>query len=435
MKVSVFGLGYVGSVSAGCLAKQGNAIIGVDISKNKIELINSGKAPIVEEGLEELIALGVKNKLIMATTDLSYAVSQSEVGIICVGTPNLPSGNLNMNQIHSVAKQIGTALKSKNDFYTITIRSTVMPGTNAAVSKIIEQESGKLAGKDFSVISNPEFLREGNAIDDFFEPPYTVIAGHSEKGIEVIRELFSFLATPILVVDVQIAELIKFLNNSYHAFKVAFGNEVGRLCKELNVDSYELMDLFVRDTDLNISPKYFKPGFSFGGSCLPKDLRAFNSIAHDQYINLPIFESIDKSNVVHNDFLFQMVQSKAKKKVGIVGLAFKAGTDDLRFSPSLELCEKLIGKGYEISIYDENINLSRLVGKNKDFLFTHLPHIDKLLSSNLEEFLSSNDLIVFAHNNKNVVKFKHLINNETNIIDIANISELKGMKNYEGICW
>lgn len=434
MKVSVFGLGYVGCVSMGCLAKMGNTVVGVDINKSKVDLINSGKSTIVEKGLDPLIENGVKQGLISATMDIENAVKDSEIAILCVGTPNLENGHLDMQYIEKVSEEIGAVLATKEDFLTVSIRSTVMPGTNKKIIGIIEQSSGKKHDVDFAVVSNPEFLREGNAIDDFFSPPYTVIASYSPKGVQKISELYSFLDSPIEDVEVEAAELIKLLNNSFHALKVAFGNEVGRICKGLNVDSHKLMDLFVKDTQLNISPTYLKPGFSYGGSCLPKDLIALNSIAHDQYLKLPIIEAVSSSNTIHTDFVYDKIIRSGKTKVGIYGLSFKAGTDDLRYSPSLEVVERLIGKGIKVAVYDKNVNTSRLVGKNKEFLFNQLPHINQILTSSLEDLLSENDLIVITQKvpEQDAVLFKKMNNA---IIDLVRTAELEDLENYEGIGW
>jgi GDP-mannose 6-dehydrogenase len=326
-------------------------------------------------------------------------------------------------------------MKEKNDFYTITIRSTVMPGTNLEISKLISKITNKQADEEFAVVSNPEFLREGNAILDFYNPPYTVIGSTSQKGIEKTKEMFSFLNAPFNVVGIEVAEMIKFLNNSFHALKVAFANEIGRLCKSLNVDSHQLMNLFVQDTQLNISHRYLKPGFSYGGSCLPKDLKAINILAHDNYVSIPILSAVSQSNKTHNDYVYDLVSSRKITKIGIVGLSFKENTDDLRFSPSLELCEVLVGKGYDIKIYDQNINLSRLVGKNKDFLFTHLPHINMLLVNNAEQFIGDCELIVFAQKCNHILDNLSLINENAVIIDLVNIEQLKSFQNYEGLCW
>ena len=435
MKIAIFGLGYVGCVSAGCLSQMGHTIYGVDVDSNKVNLVNSGKATIIEDGLDELIESGVKSGNIIATTDSKWAVENSEIGIICVGTPNTANGHLNMEYILKVSEQIANTLKEKNDFYTITIRSTVMPGTNLEISKLISKITNKQADEEFAVVSNPEFLREGNAILDFYNPPYTVIGSTSQKGIEKTKEMFSFLNAPFNVVGIEVAEMIKFLNNSFHALKVAFANEIGRLCKSLNVDSHQLMNLFVQDTQLNISHRYLKPGFSYGGSCLPKDLKAINILAHDNYVSIPILSAVSQSNKTHNDYVYDLVSSRKITKIGIVGLSFKENTDDLRFSPSLELCEVLVGKGYDIKIYDQNINLSRLVGKNKDFLFTHLPHINMLLVNNAEQFIGDSELIVFAQKCNHILDNLSLINENAVIIDLVNIEQLKSFQNYEGLCW
>jgi GDP-mannose 6-dehydrogenase len=435
MNISIFGLGYVGCVSAACFSEKGHKIIGVDINHKKVDLINSGKATIVENGLEEMILNARHNRLLNATTNIENAVLKSEIGIICVGTPNLGNGKLNMENVISVAKEIGLALKKKESFFTITIRSTVMPGTNSLITSIISSVSGRTPNEEFAVISNPEFLREGNAIEDFFNPPFTVIGGQSNKGIIAIRTLFSFLSAPVKLVDINIAELIKFLNNSYHALKVAFANEVGRICKGLNVDSHELMKLFIADTQLNISSKYFIPGNAYGGSCLPKDLEALNAIAHENYINVPILDAIKRSNSYHKDVLFEIIISYGYKKIGIHGLSFKNDTDDLRYSPSVELCEKLIGKGYNLSIYDANVNLSKIVGKNNELLKKALPHIDKSLSIDITEFLISCDVLVFFHESDELIKNIEHIRPDTIVIDLSRIIQLMELKYYIGICW
>ena len=430
MNISIFGLGYVGCVGLGCLSKIGHKVIGVDIDDNKVRLINDKKSTIVEDGIDNLISLGREKDLIAATNNVCDAISNTDIAIICVGTPNSLSGSLDMSGIFNVAKEIGDSLKKKTSFFTIMIRSTVMPGTCNEVIKIIENASGKRNEIDFGVILNPEFLREGSAINDFFNPPYTVVGGSSKKAIEQAEKMFSFTDAQFFEVDIKVAELIKFLNNSYHALKVSFANEIGRICKNLDIDSRALMDLFVKDNTLNISPKYFRPGFSYGGSCLPKDLRALNSIANELYSNVPVLKSIKKSNDEHNDFIFKYITTFKMKNIGIYGLSFKPGTDDLRFSPSLELCEKLIGKGYGLKIFDENVSLSNIMGKNKDFLLNHLPHISSLLHDDLDSFVLNLDLIVIAHNDKNISSVNEKINEKVLLLDIVGIDFLKNRKNY-----
>ena len=438
MNISVFGLGYVGCVSIGCLAKQGFNVTGVDISEEKVDLVNSGQSTIVENGLEELILNGIKNDLIKATLDTRKAVLETQIAILCVGTPNLNEGHLDMQYILRVSREIAEALKEKKEFMTIIIRSTVMPGTNLKVIETLEAISGKKHDIDFAVVSNPEFLREGNAISDFFAPPYTVIGSLSAKGVDVTNKLYNFLKCPVFKVDIQIAELIKFLNNSFHALKVAFANEVGRLCKELNVDSHELMNLFVKDTELNISPKYFRPGFSYGGSCLPKDLKALQAIAHDKYLELPILQSIDRSNRINTKAVYDRLLQAGNYNVGVYGLSFKEGTDDLRFSPSLELVEKLIGKGIKVMVYDRNVNSSKLVGKNKEFLFKHLPHVNEILCNNINEVLEKSEVLLITQavllEDINVIKLASEKRN-IHLLDLARTKELEALETYSGISW
>jgi len=437
MKISIFGLGYVGCVGMGCLSKMGNTVIGVDISEEKVNLINSNQATIVEKDIDRLIQEGRKNNLIEATTDAMYAVLNSDISFICVGTPNTEHGHLDMTAMYKVSEKIGTALKNKQGKHIVVIRSTVMPGTNQKICEIIEKASEKKSEIGFAVVSNPEFLREGSAVQDFFNPPYTVIASKDKSSLEVLEKLYSVLTGETIKVDIEVAELIKFLNNTYHALKVAFANEVGRLCKKINVDSRRLMDLFCKDKILNISPYYFKPGFAYGGSCLPKDLKALQLLAHDNYTQIPIISSIDLSNNQHIKHAENLITSKGNNKICFLSIAFKQGTDDLRFSPALEIIENLLGKGYEIAIFDNNINLSKLMGKNKEYLFNKLPHIDKLLKNNIEDAVEFGETIVIANKEKYVTDFfeKKGLDKEKAVIDLASVFSSRKQKNLEGICW
>jgi GDP-mannose 6-dehydrogenase len=435
MKVSVFGLGYVGCISVGILAEMGNEIMGVDVTKQKVDLINSGKATIVEAEIDEIIKRNCDNGRIKATVNSREAIVDSEVAIICVGTPNDKNGHLDMQYIFNVAKEIGEALKEKTSFLAVAIRSTVMPGTNKQVCAIIEKASGKEHGKDFAVVSNPEFLREGTAVKDFYNPPYTLLASESKKGIEKLTKLYKEINSKVIETSVGAAELIKFVNNTYHALKVDFGNEIGKICKAIGVDSQEVMNLFVQDDILNISPKYFKPGFPYGGSCLPKDLKALATIAHDKYIDLPVIDSIDKSNRAHLDFIFDQIVSKNKRNVGLYGLSFKIGTDDLRFSPAVEIAERLIGKGYNVKVYDKNVKLSRLTGKNKDYLYLKLPHINNILVNELSEFMESMEMIVLVNKDDDIDKLQDFNIKEMTILDgIGMEEELFSNSTFQRIC-
>ncbi len=436
MIVSVFGLGYVGCVGVGALAELGVDMIGVDISELKVNLINSGKATIVEKGIDELIKKGSSSGKIYATMDNKKAIMESAIAIICVGTPNDEHGHLDMTHIYNVAETIGDTIKDKDNFLTIAIRSTVMPGTNKKVTEIIEKASGKKSGESFGVVSNPEFLREGSAVEDFFNPPYTLIASDVDKSIEMMKEIYSGINAEIITTDIGTAELIKFVNNTYHGLKVVFANEIGRICKALNVDSHELMNIFTKDKILNISSYYFKPGFAYGGSCLPKDLKALNTIAHDKYLELNVLSSISKSNEKHIEHAYDLIVKKNKTNIGIFGISFKEGTDDLRFSPGLELSERLLGKGYTIKIFDSNVMLSRLTGKNKEFLYSRLPHINDVLSENVGQFLEGLELLIIVNKDEALPNLIESNLENLEILDFVNIAELKNERyKYEGICW
>ena len=435
MKISVFGLGYVGCVSIGCLSKIGHKIIGVDVSETKVKLINTGKPTIVEKNIGKLIKSGFETKKISATTDFKKAVKESDVSFICVGTPNTHSGHLDMNYIRNVSKEIAEGLKSKEKFHTIVIRSTVIPGTNNEISQIIEKISKKKNKIDFCVVSNPEFLREGNAVDDYFNPSITVLASESDKGIKVIKKVYKEIKAPVIEVSVGLAEMLKFVNNTFHALKIAFANEVGNVCKKLNINSVELMNLFVLDDKLNVSKAYLKPGFAFGGSCLPKDLRALNTIAHDNYLEIPIIGNIERSNYLQKKYLFDEIISSGKRKVGVVGISFKEGTDDLRESPILDIVERLIGKGYQVNVYDENVNISNIIGANKSFIMNKLPHISSLLYLDIKKFVFDSEILIINANNPKIVKLLKSYKNDKIIYDLVYSKELKKLKNYRGINW
>lgn len=436
MTIGIFGLGYVGCVGLGALAELGNTVIGVDINEIKVDLINNGKATIVEKGIDELIQKNYKAGRIEGTVDSRSTILRSEVVILCVNTPNDDNGHLNMSYIHKAAEEIGEAIKTKGNYLTVVIRSTVMPGTNNEIKKIIAQKSGKTAGRDFGVVSNPEFLREGSAVEDFFNPPYTILASEEPTSIEVMKNLYKEIKGDIFITSIGTAELIKFVNNSYHALKVAFANEIGRICKALNVDSHDLMNVFVKDKILNISPYYFKPGFAYGGSCLPKDLKALNTIAHDEYVALEILPSISKSNEDHLDHAYKLIIKKNKKKIGLYGISFKEGTDDLRFSGGLQIAEQLLGKGYNVKIFDSNVSLSKLLGKNKDYIFAKLPHINEILVEDLDHFLSSIELLVIVNKDKYIDRLLEKINPDLTVIDFVGLDfSSHTVKNYDGICW
>lgn len=435
MTISIFGLGYVGCVSAGCLAMNGHRVIGVDVSAFKVDLINRGQATILEKDIDKIIREGFEQSKISATTNAEEAVCNSELSIVCVGTPSSSRGHLDLSYIYKTAEQIGEALKNKEDFHTIVIRSTVLPGTNQRFGEIVEDFSGKRRGDDFSVVSNPEFLREGSAVKDYYHPSVTVIGGDHDRAVEKVASLYECLDAPIEITDIKIAELIKYVNNSYHALKIAFANEVGNICKALSIDSHKVMELFCKDTRLNISPAYFKPGFAYGGSCLPKDLRGLVTLGHDNYVHTPVLGSIYHSNEHQKKTAYELVAKTGKRNVCFIGLSFKEGTDDLRYSPSVDLAETLIGKGYNITIFDENVRLSKLIGANKAFINEHLPHLSNLITNDLEAAIRENDVVIINHRNFGAAAYYDLLRDKHAVIDLVRIKEIEDLPNYEGICW
>lgn len=434
MDISIFGMGYVGCVSLACLAQNGHTVIGVDVMPSKINLINSGKPTIIEKDIDELIAENWKKEKISATQDFKEAVLKTDISIICVGTPSNAQGHLNLNAIYETARQIGEAIAQKDSFHVVVIRSTVLPGTNEKVGEIVAEASGKKRNEAFAVVSNPEFLREGSAVKDYYNPPVTVLGTDNPKASEILKEMYKGIDAPIEETNIEIAELIKYVNNSFHALKVSFANEVGNICKNLGIDSHKLMKVFCMDDQLNLSPYYLKPGFAFGGSCLPKDLTAFKTMAHDFYLDSPVLNSIMDSNEHQKKKVLKMVLDKGVKNIGILGLSFKKGTDDLRYSPVVDLCENLLGKGAALRIYDKNVNISKLTGTNKIYIDKHIPHLSELITDDLEEVVDNSDLIIISHNEP---EFKCINTRypDKHFIDLVKIKDGVSTGNYEGICW
>ena len=435
MKIAIFGLGYVGCVSTGCLANSGHEVIGVDVNEEKVRLINSGKSTIVEKDIDEIIHRNHANGLITATTHAEWAVDHSELCFICVGTPSTEHGQLNLDYVFDTAKSIGMSLKSRNQFYWIAIRSTVSPGTNEKVCAIIEDYSGKFRNKDFSVISNPEFLREGSAVMDYYNPAITVVGTDNNGSLEVMKEVYHSVNAPMIQSTITAAEMIKYVNNTFHALKITFANEIGNICHSVGVDAFEVMKLFKSDDRLNISTAYLNPGMAYGGSCLPKDQRGLSAIAHDNYVKSPVIDAIDVSNKNQRQRTIDLVLKSGHKKIGIYGLAFKKGTDDLRYSPSVDLVEYLLGKGLELMIYDSCVHLANVTGTNKSYMENHLPHLESLLHGNLEPLINHCETIVVAHQPNPADKRLLSIFNGT-IIDLVHIEnfEFSG-HSLHGICW
>jgi GDP-mannose 6-dehydrogenase len=435
MNISIFGLGYVGCVSLGCLAKNGHQVIGVDVSKTKVNQINSGKATIIEKDIDQIIAEQRKAGKIEATLDARKAVLNTELSIICVGTPSSEKGHLNLDYIFKVADNIGVALKEKNDFHIIAIRSTIFPGTCDKVASLIEEISQKKRNVDFAIVDNPEFLREGTALNDYFNPPLTLIGSDNIHAANKVAELYNILPGEVIITDLQVAEIMKYVNNTFHALKISFGNEIGNICSELGIDSHKVMEIFCKDKQLNISPYYFKPGFAYGGSCLPKDLKGLQTLAHDIYVEVPVINSIDKTNQIQVQRAIKMILKHGNKKLGFLGLSFKEGTDDLRNSPAVSIIEALIGKGCDVCIFDRNINVSLLTGTNKEFIDSKIPHLSSLMVSTVKEVIDNSEVIIV---NTKENEFISLLKNvpEKIIIDMVRLDDsLLSNPNYSGINW
>jgi GDP-mannose 6-dehydrogenase len=436
LKVALFGLGYVGCVSAGCFASSGHEVYGVDVNPVKVDILRSGKSPIIEKDVGELIADAVESGRLHATTSASEAVHATEVSLICVGTPSNPNGSLDLRHIYKVAEEIGGALRDHEAYHVVVIRSTVMPGTAAAVARILETQTGRKHGEGFSVVVNPEFLREGTAVSDFVEPPFTLLGGEHARALDVVAQLYADVHAPIVQAETRVAEMVKYANNAYHAAKITFANEVGNICKALDIDSHKVMEIFCMDEKLNVSAAYLKPGFAFGGSCLPKDLRALTFRAKDLDISVPMLESLTASNALQIRRVVDQLLRWKTRKLGFLGLSFKGGTDDLRESPIVEVVETMIGKGYDVRIYDSNVSLARLVGANKEYIEKEIPHIDRLMCKTMDEVLEHADVIVIGNRSSEFAESLTRLRPEQRALDLVRLlDQPPESERYEGICW
>lgn len=438
LSISIFGLGYVGAVTAACLAERGFKVVGVDVNPDKVGMINAGQTPIVEEKIGDLVKEVVAAKRLQATTSVEDAVANTQASLVCVGTPSRSNGDLELTYVKRVAEQIGDALAKKDSYHTVIVRSTVLPGTTQdIVLPILEKHSGKKVGEGFGLCFNPEFLREGSSVKDFHAPPFTLVGVQNQKDADVVRKLYGWLDAEFLVEDIRTAEMVKYINNSYHAVKVAFANEVGRLCEALQIDSHAVMNVFCKDTKQNLSAYYLKPGFAFGGSCLPKDLRAILYKAKSLDVDMELFQSTLTSNRTQVEAGVKLIERLGSKKVGLLGLSFKAGTDDLRESPMVTLVETLSGRGYDIKVFDENVSLSRLMGSNKAFIEQELPHISELLIESMDDVIAHSDTIVIGNPDPRFAAVTDSISNDKHIVDLVRIvPEWKSTAaNYHGIGW
>jgi len=434
MNVSVIGLGYVGCVSVGCLANSGHTVIGVDVDQNKVDLINSAKPTIVEKNIDVLIRENQNS--ISATASVFESVLISEVSIICVGTPNKDDGLLNMNYVRSVAKDIGLALKEKDRFHVVLIRSTVSPGTNDEVCRIIEKYSLRRRSVDFDVISNPEFLREGTAVEDYYDPGVTVLGSDQieSKALRIVKDLYSDISGEFIKTSVASAEVIKYVNNSWHAVKIAFANEVGNICKKFDIDSHEVMSIFCKDAKLNLSPYYLKPGFAYGGSCLSKDIRGFVSLANSADLRVPLLNSVESSNKQQIELAYNHIRQYKKKKLALLGVSFKSGTDDVRFSPNLSLARLLDKSGFDVIIHDPEVYFSINSGTNKDFILSELGDLKNKISDDLESVIIKSELIILGNNEVYYDDLNSFLREDHVFYELSKYNQTVDCTR-EGICW
>lgn len=437
-RISIFGLGYVGAVSLACLARDGHQVIGCDIDPTKLDLIRSRKSPILEEGIQELMRDVVDSGRVKVTHDATQAVNDSDVSFICVGTPSATNGSQDLSAILRLAEQIGAALKNKREFHTIVVRSTVQPGTlEEKIEPILERESGKKSGVDFGLAFQPEFLREGSSIRDYDHPPYTIVGGNCEAAVNAVREIFQHLEARFMVTSIRVAETLKMSCNAFHALKITFANEIGRISQSLGIDSHEVMRLVCADTRLNISPAYMKPGFAFGGSCLPKDLRALAHIAKQNDLEVPMLSSLLVSNRAHIDHAVDKILKLGRPRVGMLGLSFKTGTDDLRESPLVMVAKRLIGEGCELRIFDPEVHLSRLLGANRSYIDAHIPHLGSLLCEHINEMIDPSEVVLVGLQQPALDSaLQARVRQDQYLIDLVNLPNRDLLRcRYEGACW
>ena len=438
MNLSIFGLGYVGAVSLACLARDGHHVVGVDVDPAKLDHIRHGRSPIVEAGMQDLMRDVVASGRVLVTDDPLFAIQQSDLSFVCVGTPSLSNGRQDLRALERLSIQLGNALAAKRGYHVVVIRSTVLPGTvDELVAPILETHSGKVRGRDFDLCFQPEFLREGSSIHDYDHPPYTVVGADSERAAAVLRELFGHLPGRLHVCSIRTAEMLKYACNAFHALKITFANEIGRVCQALNIESHDVMNLVCQDTQLNISPAYLRPGFAYGGSCLPKDLRALRHVASRRDVFVPMLDHIEQSNQTHIDHAIEMVLSTGLRSVGMIGLSFKSGTDDLRESPLVVMAERFIGKGLRLAIHDPEVSIARLVGTNRRYIEESIPHISSLMCEDVGRLVDESQVLVVALRSDTVLEaLQSRTRPDQFVLDLANLpcrDRIRGT--YRGVCW
>lgn len=436
-KISMFGLGYVGAVTAACFAKVGHHVVGLDINDAKRLCFGEGKAPVVEAGLDSLMQELVRSGHLSANADVEQAVHETDVSLVCVGTPSRANGSINIDIVCGVVAEIGRAIRSKQGEHLVVVRSTMVPGSmRNDIIPILERESGRRCGEGLLVAYNPEFLRESTAVSDFYAPPKTVIGAEDPRAAQQVADLYEGIYAPQFVVPFETSEMIKYADNTWHALKVCFGNEIGNICQALSIDSHELMRVFCSDTKLNISPYYLKPGFAFGGSCLPKDARALTYLARQLDIETPILSNILPSNRGQIDRAIDKVISFGRRNIAVLGFSFKPGTDDLRESPQVELIERLIGKGYNLKLYDASVNLSALTGVNRQYIEKAIPHIGSIMTPSLQAALEGADIVIIGNASPEFASLETLLNNEQIVLDLARVQDMPKLgERYVGINW
>lgn len=435
MRISIFGLGYVGAVTAACLSGEGHDVTGVDTNPVKVELVNAGSSPVIEDGVGDLVATAVAEDRLRATTSCAEAVERSDLAFVCVGTPSQANGSLDLTHLRRVCTEVGDALRDRDRWFVVVLRSTLLPGTTSDVAiPLLEEASGKRVGEHFGVCVNPEFLREGSAVRDFHHPPKVVIGATDDTSRAVLTDVAEQQDAPTVQTEIPLAEMVKYADNAWHALKVSFANEIGTLAKAHGVDGRAVMEIFCADEKLNLSAMYLKPGFAFGGSCLPKDVRALSYRGRSLDLDLPVLNAILPSNAQQLERAFHLVTADHRRRIGVLGLSFKAGTDDLRESPTVDLVERLIGKGYDLAIFDDNVNLAKLVGANRDYILNQIPHISNLMVDTGEQLLAHAETIVVGTTDPRYAQLLEGVRDDQRVVDLARIGHPPGGA-YEGICW